>query len=354
MSRVVFAFMWLAHFLPLRLIAAIGNAVGAILYWLIPERRRVTRINLERCFPQMPPRSRERLARAHFRAFCRSFLERGILWWAPRSRIERMVRIEGLEHLQAVAGGPVILLTPHFVGLEAPLFRISMDYPVASMYSRQKDPLFDRLMYLGRTRFGARLFPRQASVRESLRAIASGAIYYYLPDLDFGRRRSVFVPFFGVPAATVTGLSYIARFTAASVVPWSSWSASPTPIARAPRKWRRRSAARRCPTGGRRWPARRPRWSRCRPSATSKWPAPASMPDCMCWSKSRSRSTSRKPTGCSPPARETASCCRSATSSATTRLSARSRRAWRSRSTSRPSGYRDSSSAAPTSTWCST
>src|SRR3989454_718179 len=65
----------------------------------------------------------------------------------------------------------------------------------------------------------ARLFPRQASVRESLRAIALGAIYYYLPDLDFGRRRSVFVPFFGVPAATVTGLSYIARFTAASVVP---------------------------------------------------------------------------------------------------------------------------------------
>src|SRR6266480_3627651 len=151
--------MWLAHFLPLRMIAAIGNAVGAILYWLIPERRRVTRINLEKCFPQMPPRSRERLARAHFRAFCRSFLERGILWWAPRSRIERMVRIEGIEHLQAVAGGPVILLTPHFVGLEAPLFRISMDYPVASMYSRQKDPLFDRLMYLGRTRFVARLYP---------------------------------------------------------------------------------------------------------------------------------------------------------------------------------------------------
>jgi Kdo2-lipid IVA lauroyltransferase/acyltransferase len=219
MSRAVFAFIWLVHFLPLRMIAAIGNAVGAILYWLIPERRRVTRINLEKCFPQMPPRSRERLARAHFRAFCRSFIERGILWWAPRERIERMVRIEGLEHLQAVAGGPVILLTPHFVGLEAPLFRISMDYPVASMYARQKDPLFDRLMYLGRTRFGARLFPRQASVRESLRAIASGAIYYYLPDLDFGRRRSVFVPFFGVPAATVTGLSYIARFTAASVVP---------------------------------------------------------------------------------------------------------------------------------------
>ncbi|HXM82892.1 MAG TPA: lipid A biosynthesis acyltransferase [Burkholderiales bacterium] len=219
MSRLVFAFMWLVHFLPLRITAAIGNALGAILYWLIPERRRVTRINLEKCFPQMPPRSRERLARAHIRVFCRSFIERGILWWAPRERIKRMVRIDGLEHLHAVAGRPVILLTPHFVGLEAPLFRISMDYPVASMYSRQKDPLFDRLMYTGRTRFGARLFSRQASVRESLRAIDAGLLYYYLPDLDFGRTRAVFVPFFGVPAATVTGLSYIARWTGASVVP---------------------------------------------------------------------------------------------------------------------------------------
>ncbi len=128
MSRVVFAFMWLAHFLPLRMIAAIGNAVGAILYWLIPERRCVTRINLEKCFPQMPPRSRERLARAHFRAFCRSFLERGILWWAPRSRIERMVRIEGLEHLQAVAGGPVILLTPHS---RSPRARSTTIFPIS-------------------------------------------------------------------------------------------------------------------------------------------------------------------------------------------------------------------------------
>src|SRR3989442_8371770 len=125
MSRVVFAFMWLAHFLQLRMTAAIGNAVGAILYWLIPERRGVTRINLEKCFPQMPPRSRERLARAHFRAFCRSFLERGILWWAPRSRIERMVRIEGLEHLQPAPGGPGGPRGPPFGGLGAPPSPIS-------------------------------------------------------------------------------------------------------------------------------------------------------------------------------------------------------------------------------------
>jgi Kdo2-lipid IVA lauroyltransferase/acyltransferase len=218
-SRLVFAFMWLVRFLPLAALAAIGNALGAIAFWLIPERRRVVRVNLEKCFPDMPPGERERLARAHFRAFCRAFVEHGVLWWSPQCRIERIVRFEGLQHLKALAGEPAIVFAPHFVGLDATLARLSVEFPVAMMYSRQKDPLFDRLLYQGRTRFGARLYPRQAGIKEGLQAIASGDLYYYLPDLDFGPKRAVFVPFFGVPAATVTGLSYIARTTGARVLP---------------------------------------------------------------------------------------------------------------------------------------
>ena len=81
MTRLVFGFMWLAHFLPLGAIAALGNVVGAALFWLIPERRAVTRVNLRLCFPEMDGKRREKLARAHFRAFVRAFLDRGILWW---------------------------------------------------------------------------------------------------------------------------------------------------------------------------------------------------------------------------------------------------------------------------------
>jgi KDO2-lipid IV(A) lauroyltransferase len=218
MSRLVFAFMYLIHFLPLSFIEKIGNAVGTVMFWLIPERRRVTRINLSKCFPKMDGREREKLARAHFRVFCRSFLERGILWWAPRGRIERLVRIEGLENLGKIPG-PIVLFAPHFVGLDATLSRLSLERPVAMMYSRQKDPVLERLLYRGRTRFGGRMIPRQAGVKEGLGAIESGALYYYLPDLDYGPKRSIFVPFFGVPAATVTGLSYVARAAGAAVLP---------------------------------------------------------------------------------------------------------------------------------------
>ena len=218
MSRVIFALMWLTHGLPFRALTAIGNGVGTALFWLIPERRRVTRINLAKCFPQMPEGERERLARAAFRSFCRSFIDRAVLWWGSDQRIRQMVQLEGLEHLDA-AGPRAIVLAPHFAGLDAAGIRLSMDRDLSSLYSHQKDPVLDRLLLRSRTRFRPHIVSRQQGLRKVLRWIQSGIPFYYLPDLDFGRKGTIFVPFFGVPAATAVGLSYIARTTGARVVP---------------------------------------------------------------------------------------------------------------------------------------
>lgn len=220
MNRIVFGLMWLSHWLPLGMLAAAGNIIGSAAFWLIPERRRVTRINLEKCFPDMGAGDRERLARAHFRAFMRSFVEHALLWWASRERIMRLVRVAGMEHLQALKGRPVILAAPHFVGLDAAYTRLGCEIPIAGLYARQKSPVYDALLLRGRTRFGlSEAIPRQAGVRAVLASIRSGRPFYYAPDLDFGRRDAVFVPFFGVPAATITGVSRLARLTGASVLP---------------------------------------------------------------------------------------------------------------------------------------
>jgi KDO2-lipid IV(A) lauroyltransferase len=219
MSRIVFAFMWLVHFLPLRLQAAVGNGVGTLFFWLIPERRKVTRINLAKCFPEKTDAQREALARAHFRAFCRAFIEQGVLWWSPRGRIEELVKVQNPQLLRELCGKKVILFAPHFVGFEATLARLALEFPVAMMYSRQKDPRFEARLLAGRTRFGGVMYPRQGGIKRGIELIEAGTFFYYLPDLDFGPKRSVFVPFFGVAAATVTGLAYIARTTGAAVVP---------------------------------------------------------------------------------------------------------------------------------------
>jgi KDO2-lipid IV(A) lauroyltransferase len=206
-----------ARFLPLGVLSWIGAGVGWLAFRLIRERREVTRINLGKCFPQKTADDREALARAHFRAFCRAFVDQSILWWSSRERVASLVRVEGMEHLKGHA--KTIVFAPHFVGFEATLYRLSLEFPVSMMYSRQKDPRFEARLLAGRTRFGGLMLPRQAGIKRGIEIINSGTLYYYLPDLDYGPNRSVFVPFFGVPAATVTGLAYIARTTGAAVVP---------------------------------------------------------------------------------------------------------------------------------------
>jgi Kdo2-lipid IVA lauroyltransferase/acyltransferase len=218
--RAALGLVWLLRLLPLALLAPLGRGLGFLLYLLGRERREVVLTNLRLCFPQWPEAERTRVARAHFKAFGRSVLEHGILWWASKERIQHLVRVEGLENYLAVADRPVIWLAPHFIGLDMGGVRISTEYKGVSVYSRQKDPLFDAVLYHGRTRFVMpELYSRQEGVRSVIKAVRRGIPFYYLPDMDFGSKDSVFVPFFGVPAATITGLSRIARLSGAVVVP---------------------------------------------------------------------------------------------------------------------------------------
>ncbi|MFZ5512058.1 MAG: lipid A biosynthesis acyltransferase [Pseudomonadota bacterium] len=219
-TRIALGLVWLLRFLPLPLLALVGQGLGVLAYGLVRERRRVALTNLRLCFPAMTEGERARIARRHFGAFARALVEHGILWWSSRRRIHRLVRLEGLEHLEAVRGRPVIWLAPHFVGLDMGGIRLTSDYPLVSMYSRQKNPQADALLLHGRTRFGnATLFSRQDGLRPVLKALRQGLPFYYLPDMDFGPRDSIFVPFFGVPAATITAVSRLARATGAVIVP---------------------------------------------------------------------------------------------------------------------------------------
>lgn len=220
MIRLLALLMRLLTWLPFPLLAACGRGLGRLLYVLGRERRRVTLINLGLCFPTLSAQEKSALAKRHFALFGRSFLERGLLWWSSPERIRRRVLLEGREHLDALKGKPVILLVPHFLGLDAAWTRLSMEYDMSGIYANQKNPVFNALLYEGRARFGKSLMlSRQDGTRRGVKAIKSGYPFFYLPDLDYGPRDALFVPFFGVPAATITGLSRLARLTGATVLP---------------------------------------------------------------------------------------------------------------------------------------
>ena len=226
MRRLGILVLWLLwRLLPTQALASLGGALGGLLFHMAGSRRRVAETNLRLCFPDWDESTHSKVAKDHFRALIRSTLLETVSWWGSREEVERLTRLEGREHYLAHAGKPVIWLAPHFLGLNIGGVRVTTEFaPAVSMYATIKNPHLDRLMLHARTRFeGAsgksEMYSRHDGIKPVIRAIRRGLPFYYLPDLDYGRKDAVFVPFFGVPAATITGLSRIAKATGAVVVP---------------------------------------------------------------------------------------------------------------------------------------
>ncbi|WP_085317683.1 LpxL/LpxP family acyltransferase [Derxia lacustris] len=206
------------RFVPYPLLRAFGEALGSLLWQVARSRRRVVLRNLELCFPELDEAERRKLGREHVRRLARSVVDRAIPFFASAERVKRFVRIEHRERMPD--DRPVILLTPHFLGLDAGALALSIDRDWCSVFSTQSNPVFDRAIRAARLRFGrGLLISRNEGMRPMVRAIRAGRAFYYLPDMDFGPRDSVFVPFMGIETATITGLARLVQMTGAVVVP---------------------------------------------------------------------------------------------------------------------------------------
>jgi lauroyl/myristoyl acyltransferase len=177
MSRLVIGLIWLLHWLPLVLLARVGSGFGRLLYWVVVPRRKVALTNLRLCFPELSEPERRALARRNFALIGRSMLERGLAWWASPERLRATVRIEGLAHLQRLRaeGRPVLLLAPHFLGLDMAGTRLTLEGDFVSVYSPQKDKVFDHWLHHGRSRFNDQLLlSRHDGVRATVKAMKAG------------------------------------------------------------------------------------------------------------------------------------------------------------------------------------
>ncbi len=220
LARLGVFILWLIHFLPFPLIVAIGNAAGLLLYLFAGSRRRIGTINLRLCLPDLSDDERRKLLRAHFMMFGRGLIERCILWWSSDDRINRLIRVEGAEHFEAVKDKPAILLVPHFVGMDAGGQWIAQRTDTVCMYANQKSAYLTQLLKEKRARFRTQyLYARQEGLRPIIRGMRAGHPFIYPPDQDQGVKDGAFIPFFGVPAATMTSVPRIAQMTGAKVVP---------------------------------------------------------------------------------------------------------------------------------------
>ncbi|KAF1047676.1 lysophospholipid acyltransferase family protein [Xylophilus sp.] len=207
--------------LPLSWIRALGWVLGHVLAVVAKPRRRVAERNLELCFPQWSAAQRRRVARESIVCFAQAWLDRSWLWQSPCAVLQRRLKLHGALH-ELEGTTPTIIFCPHFYGLDAGAMAIGMNIQrlFTSIYTPVPDKRVDRWMTAGRIRFGeVRMFNRFDGVKANLAGLRAGGILYLLPDMNFGPQESVFVPFYGVQAATVPSLPRFARLGRAKVVP---------------------------------------------------------------------------------------------------------------------------------------
>jgi KDO2-lipid IV(A) lauroyltransferase len=211
----------LVAMLPYRPAIAVGRALGRLGYYAMPGRRRIARTNLDLCLPELAPQERDTIARRCFENIGIYAIELAMTWWWPERRLAPLAEYEGLEHLEAALaqGRGAVLITGHFTSLEIGGYLLSYRQPFQVMFRRQRNPLLDAYLNYKRTRHFVEAHPR-ANVRGMIRGIKRNQVTWYAPDQDFKRERTVFAPFFGVPASSLTATARIAEATGAPFLPF--------------------------------------------------------------------------------------------------------------------------------------
>jgi KDO2-lipid IV(A) lauroyltransferase len=209
--------------LPYPLLVLLGRCIGSLAVRLPMSFVRIARTNMALCLPEQSDKAREWLLKEHFKSLGQGIFETGLSWWASKARIARLTRLEGQEHLNAALarGRGAILLSAHFTNLEIGARALSDGLPdrVNIMYRPTRNAVLERFLARNRSRRAKRAIPRD-DVRTLISSLKNNEPVWYAPDQAYRKKGAEMVPFFGIPAATNTATSRLARMTGAAVLPY--------------------------------------------------------------------------------------------------------------------------------------
>ena len=211
----------LVAFLPYGALVRVGRGLGVLLRHLALGFARTARRNLELCMPELSPAARERLLKEHFASLGVALLEIPFAWWARPERLAKLIRIEGAEHLQAALarGRGAIVLTAHFTSMEMAGFALVTVAPAGFLYRPPKNEVIAYALARFRAAYGAHGIPRD-DIRAFISALRRNECVWYAPDQSYRKKGAEMVPLFGIPAASNTLTSRLARTTGAPVLPY--------------------------------------------------------------------------------------------------------------------------------------
>lgn len=213
--------LWCLSRLPWRWQTGIGRLLGNTFRLFASQRRHITEVNLALCFPELSETERRKLLTDNFVSLGIGIMEMAMSWWGSDRRLQKLVTIEGLPHLHDALKNNkgVILLSAHLTTLEIGGRLLALHAPFHVMYRKHKNPVIESVMRNARIRNFDKAIPRK-DLRTMLKSLKDNMPVWYAPDQDYGPKQSLFAPFFGVQAASVTGTSRLARMSGAAVVPF--------------------------------------------------------------------------------------------------------------------------------------
>ena len=214
--------IWLIARLPQRALMWLGRRLGALVRRVPSQRRRIAAANIALCFPELDAAARAALVDANLRDIGLMLVEFALGWMGSDQRMASIpTRIEGLEHLEAARaqGKGVLLVGGHFSHLELCARLVSQRIRIAGMYRRMDSAVFEWVVLRARLDYADAMFEKD-DIRGTVKYLRGGGTLWYAPDQDMRSKDTVFVPFFGVPAATITATHHLARMSGALVIPF--------------------------------------------------------------------------------------------------------------------------------------
>ena len=221
MTWMFIACSYLLYLVPAGFVDSIGRVLGDLIHRTNKKRRGIALKNVSLCFPDMSESDREGFVKQHFRAQVQSILHYSFILWASKRNLEKRIVFQGQEHIDNCIEQHhnVIVMTIHSVGLEAAVSALGREYSVSGPFKSMKNPLVDWIVARARSKFGTRIYTREAGLRPIIKDVRAGCVMCYLPDEDLGRERSIFIPLFGVQKATIPVLGRLSKSCKAKVLP---------------------------------------------------------------------------------------------------------------------------------------
>ena len=216
---VLLAFFYLCAHLPLMIQYALGRGIGQLLYLFGSARRKVAEINIQLCFPELNKRQQCLLVHKNMLSTGIGFMEQNMAWFMPRKKMQSLIQVEGLQHLQSLQGQGAIVVMRHTTTISLGVVAVTLFHAATGMYRRHKNPVIEYVQRRGRERMRADTvaFERK-EIRAMLKFLRQGAMVIYSPDQDYGIKQGLWAKYFGIEAATVAATPRFAQMTKAKVI----------------------------------------------------------------------------------------------------------------------------------------